>query len=140
MTDYNVKINFSDGVHNYDLPLVQSETGSNLAGRKDTIIEGIRSDGAIAVPAGKKSQRIIVRGILAETDGENDYKSITNLMNTMRLNVTTDVATLTLKHKEGVSWKSDWSYTVKRIGEIVFPESLRTSSQEYSIEFLVLVY
>lgn len=130
-----VRINFNDGTYDYNLLIIQSENGSNLAGRKDTIIEGIRADGAIIIPAGKKSQTITIRGILA---GE-DYISITNLMNTMKISITTDVATLTMEHYDG-GWIPDWSYTVRRIGEINFPESLRTSSQEYEVNFLVVAY
>ena len=130
-----VRINFNDGTYDYNLLIIQSENGSNLAGRKDTIIEGIRADGAIIIPAGKKSQTITIRGILA---GE-DYMSITNLMNTMKISITTDVATLTMEHYDG-GWIPDWSYTVRRIGEINFPESLRTSSQEYEVNFLVVAY
>ena len=132
MTNYIVRINFNDGIHDYNLPIVQSENGSNLTGRKDTIIEGNRADGAIIIPAGKKSQTITIKGILLG----NDYIEITNLMNTMRTNITTDIATLTMKHNNTI----DWQYTVKRIGEIRYLPSLRTSSQEYEIDFLVLEY
>lgn len=133
--NYQVTINFNDGIYDYDLPIVQSETGSNLTGNKDTIIEGNRGDGAIVIPGGKRSQLIIIRGILTG----DDYKAITTLMNTMRTNITTEVATLTMKHYD-VGWVTDWTYTVKRITEIKFPETLRTSSQDYEIEFLVLSY
>lgn len=130
-----VRINFNDGVYDYDFLIVQSENGSNLAGKKDTIIEGNRADGAIIIPAGKKSQTITIRGILFA----KGYVNITNLMNTMKISITTDVATLTMKHYDE-GWVTDWSYTVRRIGEIIFPESLRTSSQKYEVNFLVLAY
>lgn len=134
-TNYQVKINFNDGVHDYDLLIVQSENGSNLTGNKDTVIEGNRADGAIVIPGGKKSQRITINGILV---GE-DYKAITTLMNTMKTNITTDVATLTMKHYYS-GWITDWTYTVKRIEAIRFLPTLRTSSQEYEVEFLVIAY
>jgi len=133
--NYQVTINFNDGIYDYDLPIVQSETGSNLTGNKDTIIEGNRGDGAIVIPGGKRSQLITIKGILTG----DDYKAITTLMNTMRTNITTDVATLTMKHYDGGEI-IDWSYTVKRIEAIEFPENLRTSSQEYIVNFLVLEY
>jgi len=135
MANYDVKINFNDGTYDYDLPVVQSETGSNLSGRKDTIIEGNRGDGAVVVPGGKKSQTITIRGILMGID----YKAITTLMNTMRTNVTTDVATLKMTHQDSGE-VTDWTYTVKRITEIRFPENLRISSQEYEIDFLILEF
>lgn len=134
-TDYQVTINFNDGIYDYDLPVVQSENGSNLAGKKDVIIEGNRGDGSIVVPGGKKSQTITVRGILMGID----YKAITTLMNTMRTNITTDIATLQMTHVDG-GVVTDWTYTVKRITEIRFPENLRISSQEYEIDFLVISY
>lgn len=134
-TDYQVTINFNDGTYDYDLPVVQSENGSNLVGRKDTIIEGNRGDGCVVIPAGKKSQTITIRGILMGAD----YKAITTLMNTMRTNVTTNVATLKMTHQDGGE-VTDWTYTVKRITEIRFPENLRTSSQEYEIDFLITEY
>jgi len=131
MTDYLTKITFNS----YKLPGVQSENGSNLTSNKDTIIEGVRADGAIVIPGGRKSQRITITGVILGSD----YKTITDLMNTMKSSITTATATLTMQHKES-SWVNDWSYTIKRIGEIEFPPNMRTSYQEYSIEFLVLSY
>ncbi len=135
MANYDVKIIFNDGSGNYQLPVVQSENGSNLSGTKDTIIEGNRGDGAIVIPSGKKSQIITIRGILMGAD----YKAITTLMNTMRTNITTDVATLKMTHQDSGE-VVDWTYTVKRITEIEFPENLRISSQEYIVNFLILEY
>ena len=54
----------------------------------------------------------------------------------MRTKVTTNSATLKLQHYFA-GWINDWSYTVRRIGEITFPQSLRTSTQEYSVTFKV---
>lgn len=132
----NVKLNFNDGTNDYDLIHVQSETGSNLTSNKDTIIEGNRADGAILIPAGKKGQRIIVRGILV---GE-DYEELTDLILEMKEKITSEVATLTLKHYENGGWETDWTYTVRRLGEINFLDSLRISSQEYEVTFLVIAY
>jgi hypothetical protein len=135
MSDYIVKVNFNDGTHDYDLPYVFHITDPK-EGIKATVIHGKRADGCIVIPAGKRSSTIRVRGNLVG----DDYKEITDDMNTMKVNVTTDTATLTLKHKEGVSWITDWSYTVRRINEIVFPQSLRTGKQEYEITFIVIAY
>lgn len=135
MSNYNVQIIFNDGSGDYLLPVVQSENGSNLTGRKDTIIEGNRGDGSIVIPGGKKSQKITIKGILIG----DDYKAITDLMNTMKNKITTDIATLTMRHDFG-GWVNDWQFTVKRIETIEFPENLRTSSQEYIVNFLVLEY
>jgi hypothetical protein len=53
--------------------------------------------------------------------------------------VTTDQVTLTLQHFDS-TWVQDWQYTVRRIEEIDFPESLRIWEQEYSCRFLVIAY
>jgi len=136
--DYEVVVNFDDGTHDYDLPYVFHVTDPK-EGMKATIIQGNRGDGAIVIPGGKKSQTIEVRGKLYDADG---YEDITTLMNTMRSNITTDVATLTLKHRPitGGAWTTDWSYTVRRISEIEFPQSMRVGVQEYRVAFLVLAY
>jgi len=135
MENYNVQIIFEGLSGEYQLPHVQSENGSDLTDDKITLIEGNRADGAVAIPGGKRAQRITITGIIV---GEN-YKEITDLMNTMKTKIDTGVATLTLKHFEP-SEVNDWSYTVRRVSPIVFEESMRTDSQKYSIEFLVLVY
>jgi len=138
--DYLTRITFKEldsGSSEYIFLAVQSENGSNATGNKDIIIEGTRADGSIIIPSGKKSQRITITGIILGAD----YKAITDLMNTMKSSITTEEATLTMEHKENGSWVSpDWEYTVKRIGEIEFSANLRTSYQEYSVEFLVLSY
>lgn len=105
-------------------------------GIKATKIDGTRGDGCIIIPGGKKSQEITVRGRLIDNDG---YADLTSLMNTMRTMVTTDQATLTLEHLDG-TWQTDWVYTVRRIDEIQFPESLRIWEQEYEVKFLVIAY
>jgi len=135
MADYTVVVNFNDGVNNYDLPHI-FKISDPKEGIKATVIEGKRADGSIVIPGGKKSQEIVIRGRLIDNDG---YIDLTTLMNTMRTSVTTNQATLTLKHLSG-TWITDWTYTVRRIEEITFPESLRTWEQEYSIRFLVISY
>ena len=132
--NYNVKINFNDSTYDYDFPQAQS-IADPKEGMKATIIHGTRGDGAIVIPGGKKSQTITVQGKL----WAEDYKALTTLMNTLKSSITTDIATLTMKHYEPGE-VIDWAYTVRRIGEINFPPSLRTSIQEYSISFLVISY
>lgn len=130
-----VRLIFNDGSGDYILPVVQSISDPKEA-MKATVIKGIRGDGSIIIPGGKRSQEIIVRGKLVA----EGYKAITELMNTMRTNITTDSATLTLQYNDGAGWIPDWARTVRRIEEIRFPTSKRTSSQEYEIIFLQLSY
>ena len=139
MSNYTVKINFSvagSGNPDYDLPLV-FQVEDPEPRNKDVIIEGTRGDGSIRIKGGKKSHTITVRGNLFDTDG---YKDLTEKINEMRTNITTDIATLTMKHLEGVNWIIDWSYTVVRNEEITFEKSFRTGKQPYSVSFLVLAY
>ena len=89
-----VRVMFQD----YQFPQVQSETGSNLATDKSTIIEGNRGDGSIYIPGGKKSQRIIIKGILVG----DDYNDLTNQMHEMKTNITTGLGVLKLQHKGAV--------------------------------------
>jgi len=60
-------------------------------------------------------------------------------MTEMRTKLTTEVATLTMKHYDS-GWQTDWQYTIRRIEEIRFPKSFRTGSQKYEVSFLVLAY
>jgi len=139
MTDYLVRITFKElesPSDEYTFSVVQSESGSNLTGNKDIIIEGTRADGSILIPGGRKSQRITISGIILGAD----YKAITDLMTAMKTAITTNEATLTMEHKEGASWIQDWEYTVQRIGEIEFEDNLRISYQPYNVTFLVLSY
>ena len=131
MSNANVKLFFGS----YQLPHVY-HIEDPKEGIKATVIEGNRADGSIVIPGGKRSQEIRVRGNLYDSRG---YEELTALMDELRDSVTTEVTTLTLKH--GVTPQTtDWTYTVRRIGEISFPESLRLTRQEYEIRFLVISY
>ena len=136
--NYTVKITFLDsatGSVDYDLPLVFHVTDPK-EGIKATVIKGKRGDGSIVIPGGKESQEIIVKGKLFDADG---YKDLVTLMSNMKTKLTTEVATLTMKHYDS-GWQTDWSYTVRRIEAIRFPKSMRTQSQDYEVSFLVLAY
>ncbi len=135
MGNYLVRLNFNDGVNDYDFPLVQSVSDPK-EGIKATVIPGTRGDGSIVIPGGKRSQEIVVNGILFDEDG---YVDLDTKIIEMKSKVTTDVATLTLKYFDG-TWKTSWSYTVRRIDEITFSESLRTIDQEYTARFLIIGY
>ena len=136
MASFTVVVNFNDGINNYDLPHV-FQVSDPYEGMKASVIEGTRGDGVIVIPGGKKSQEIGISGRLIDNDG---YADLTTLITEMKTKVTTNQATLTLKHWTGSAWQNDWAYTVRRIDEIEFPESLRTWEQEYSVRFLVISY
>jgi hypothetical protein len=137
MASYIVQVVLNSGITGeYIFPHVFAISDPQQ-GIKATVIEGTRGDGSIVIPGGKKSQEITIQGRLIDNDG---YADVTTLMATMRTMVTTDQSTLTLMHWTGSTWANDWNYSVRRIDEIDFPESLRTWDQEYSVRFLVIAY
>lgn len=141
MASYTVRLYFNDGTNTYAFPHVY-DVSDPKEGMKAVLIEGNRGDGSICIPGGKKSQDITVRGRMWDSDG---YVDITVLMNEMRTKVTTNVATLSMQYWDenysgGANWSNSWSYTVRRIEEISFDESLRLDIQEYEVKFIVLAY
>jgi hypothetical protein len=138
MASYTVQLVLNDGISGleYIFPHV-FRVSDPKEGMKATVIPGTRGDGSIVIPGGKRSQEITINGRLIDDDG---YADITSLMTTMRSMVTTNQATLTMMHWTGSTWQNDWQYTVRRIDEIEFPESLRVWEQEYSVTFLVIAY
>ena len=136
MNNYTVQFIFNSGSGDVILPLVYSISDPK-EGDKSTIIQGIRGDGSIAIPGGKKSQIITIKGYLVNHGG---YENLIADKLTFQNAITTNVATLTVKHYTGSIWQTDYSYTLKRIGEITYTESLRTDYIEYSVEFLILSY
>lgn len=130
-----VRLIFNDGSGVIVLPLIQSAPAPE-AGAKDTVLEGIRADGSIIIPGGKKSSIISVKGYLVNHAG---YASLISDMNTMRTNISNNVATLTMQHFASAVWNNDWQYLVKRQGEIRFPsDGFMTDFQQYEIDFFVL--
>jgi len=138
MASYTVRVVLNSGISGseYIFPHV-FHLSDPKEGMKATVIHGTRGDGAIVIPGGKRSVEIEITGRLLDNDG---YADLTTLMTTMRNMVTTDQATLTLEHWTGSTWEADWSYLVRRIDEISFPESLRTYDQEYTVRFLIIGY
>ena len=136
--DYAVKINFNDGTHSYDLPHIQNFSDP-IAGIKANVIRGTRADGAIIIPGGKKAIEINIKGIIWSNDG---YADLMSQVNSMRDNITTEPATLTLEHynADTSSWVTDWAFLVQRIEDIVFGDSMRTEKVDYDCKFVVLNY
>lgn len=138
---YEVIVNFNDGTYDYDFPHVQ-EISDSKENTKHTIIKGIASNGTKFIQGGKSPQKIIVNGLLIA----NDYNALTTLMNTMKSQITTSEATLTLKKRildSEDAYTDDWSYTVRRISEIEFTDTnrnYRVNYVSYSITFLVISY
>jgi len=136
MGNYTVQTVFYDGTNTYTFPLVQSISDPS-EGMKATVIEGTRGNGSIVIPGGKKSQEITIKGIIHDNDG---YIDITTAMDDMRSKVTTNAATLTIRHWTGSTWQNDRVWNVRRINEITFGDSMRTCDIEYTVSFLVIAY
>lgn len=138
MSTVPVKLNFTSGAINYDLPVVQSIT-DNEASNKSVLIEGNRADGSIYISGGKKSVTLNVKGVLINHNG---YISLMSDRSTMITNLTTASGTLTLKYYSSGIWSNSWSYTVRRVGEIRFNDNkdMRTDYLEYEVDFLILSY
>jgi len=127
-----VQIIFADGVNSYTFPVVQN-INDPTPGIKATVIEGNRASGSVVIPAGLKSPELTIKGILSG----DDYSALTTLMDNMRSKVSTLPATITIKHWNGATWINDRVWNVRRIAEIEFGDSLRTSFIDYTINFLV---
>ena len=134
-----VRIIYQEGESNEFIFPYVFHVSDNSPGMKSTTIRGNRGDGSLVIPGGKSSIEIKIRGKIIEDTG---YEAITTKMNEMRTKINTASATLKMQHYSGGSWINDWAYTCRRINEIRFPQSLRSSesSQEYQCDFLVTSY
>lgn len=136
MSSYQVQVVFYDGTNTYTFPLVQN-ISDPVPAMKATVIEGTRSSGSIIIPGGQKSIEITVKGIIFDNDG---YLDITTAMDDMRSKVTTNAATLTIRHWSGSAWVNDRVWNVRRINEIEFGDSMRINNIDYTVNFLVIAY
>lgn len=143
MASYTVIATFNDGSGEYTFPLVQSISDPK-EGSKAIIHEGTRANGSIHIPAGKRSQKITISGLLFDNDG---FVDISTKMNALFSGVTTTPGTLTLKYWDpnlsgAGGYVNIWSYLVVRTEEIEINDNseFRTESIGYSVEFTVLSY
>jgi len=135
MKNYLVRVTFQSGIIDYNFPLVYFISDPK-EGIRANVVSGIATSGSKVIPGGKKSIEIIIRGALFA----KNYADLLTLRTTLEENITTDVGTLTLKHWSGSEWVNSWSYTVRRVSEIIYEESLRTFEEKYQVSFLVLGY
>ena len=143
MANYTVRIVYNKGLSGseYIFPLVQSITEPK-EGTKDTVIAGVRGDGVIVIPGGKKSQEITIKGKLWSDTG---YADLMTKIAEMKLMIDSDVATITKEWwnplaSGGGAWESNWVYTVKRIEPITFADSLQVDTQDYTAIFYIIAY
>jgi len=143
MANYTVRVTFQEqesGSIEYIFPLVQN-ISIPKQGIKATVIHGTRADGCLVIDGGKKSLEVIIKGKIW---GE-DYVDLITKINTLKASVTTNPATVTLEHYDpnqsgGGAWVTDTAYTVKRIEDITFGESMLTDIIDYNVNLLVIAY
>ena len=142
MANYTVRVVYNKGLASeYIFPLVQGITEPK-AGNKDTVINGRRADGAIVIPGGLQSQELVIKGKLWSDTG---YADLMTKLNAMKAGIGSSVVTITKEYwnpdaSGGGAWETTWAYTVKRIEPIVFPDSMQTDIQDYTVTFLIIAY
>ena len=107
----------------YQFPAVQ-ETNIPHTTVKNTVIEGMRGIGCIVISGAEGSWDLRIRGYMLAAD----YPALTAMIDTLESAVATDTPYVLVFEKTN---SSSYSYNVKRIEPIEYPESLRTDYQEY---------
>jgi hypothetical protein len=110
-----------------DLPAI-SYTNAPQTNIKNTVIEGIRGEGCVVVEGSEGSWDLIVRGVVLAAN----YESIVTLMDTLETNIPKGTK-LYLKLEKSIA--QTYTYKVRRLVPIEYPESLRTNYQEFQITF-----
>ncbi len=113
----------------YTFPIVQY-TNAPKPIIKSVVIEGLRGQGAIVIPGSEGSWDLIIRGMFMA----DDYEAITQLIETIESTIEYNTR-YTLKIEKSPS--TTFTYKVKRVVPIEYPESLRTTSQLYIVTLKV---
>lgn len=109
--------------------LVVQATNMPQSVKKNAVIEAKRGNGAIVIPGSDASWEIVIRSILAGADYEAVDTKIATLESAIVLHTP-----YVLKFDKTIS--TTYSYNVKRIVPIEYPDSLRIYDQEAIIKFL----
>ena len=130
----NLKLYESDGLTlRYTFPYVQAINAPKTI-EKFTEIEGIRGNGSIIITGSEKSWDLQVQGVLKAAD----YEALTVLIDALETAVAfADPYYIKIDKVEGGA--STYSYKVKRIIGITYPETLRNGLgvQKYTVTFRV---
>jgi len=122
----SVKLYQSDGLTLvYTFPLVQS-TNVPQTISKNTVVEAPRGVGCIIIPGSTSSWDLIIKGILAD----EDYSSVTAKIDALETAIVL-FTPYVIKIDKTIS--TTYSYNVKRIEPIQYPENLRFADQEYLV-------
>jgi hypothetical protein len=109
----------------YTFPAV-SYTNLPQTSSKNTIIEGIRGNGCIIISGSKSSWDIILQGVLLA----DNFEAVTVLIDALETAIPTNTPFVLEFDKTS---STHYSYHVKRIEPIDYPESLRNNYQDYRI-------
>jgi hypothetical protein len=109
----------------YTFPAV-SYTNLPQTKSKNTVIEGIRGNGCIVISGSQSSWDIILQGVLLTTN----FEAVTVLIDALESAIPTNTP-FVLKFDKTSS--TSYSYNVKRIEPIDYPESLRNNYQDYRV-------
>lgn len=111
----------------YTFPVVVF-TNAPQSTQKVVVIEGTRGVGCLTIDGGESSWDLIIRGVLS---GDN-YQAIVVAMDALEAAIVLNTA-YKLRLDKTVSTYYSWN--VKRITPITYPENLRTSHQVYECIF-----
>jgi len=110
----------------YTFPAVQFTNAPKIINKK-TVIEGIRGQGCIIIPGSDSSWDLEIRGVLMA----DNYEDLVDLIDALESAVVMFIEYVLEIEKDS---STEYSYNVKRIEPIEYPESLRNNYQEYSIK------
>lgn len=111
----------------YTFLAVQS-TNAPQSINRNSVVEGIRGKGCIVIPGSEASWDLYITGILLD----NNYENLTGKIDALEAAVVLHTPYI-LKIDKTLS--TSYSYHVKRISAIEYPDNLRTNNQEYKIVF-----
>ena len=118
----------------YLFPVVQ-RTNAPQSPLRHLNIEGVRGIGSLIIPAGTPSWTLEIEGVLyIDPALGQDYEDIVILMDAMETAIPTNTAFYMRIYKTATTY---YSYKVKRVSAIQYPQSLRTDFQPYTVELLV---
>ena len=125
-----IKLYASDGVTlAYTFPVVQSINAPQTIS-KNVVIEGMRGQGCVVIPGSSASWDLVIAGIFLA----DDYSAITALIDAIEAAVPVFTNFILIFEK---TISTSYSYHVKRIESIEYPESLRVNAQEYIVRLKV---
>jgi len=97
-------------------------------------IEGVRGKGALIIPAGTETWELEIEGVMYIDGATEGYEELIAKIDVMESAIALNTAYYLYIDKTDSTY---YSYKIKRVESIEYPESLRTTSQRYNIRFLV---